>query len=254
MRMKVPLGKMKTKCFKKRIGCLDIQQFKYGADNLGYLVYSEKSAIAIDPGAPDDMAEFAKEKKIPIDIVTNTHTHADHTQGNNALIRTTNARFIDSTSLLHGQVLDLKDGTGLEVILTPGHTMDSLCFKGTGFIVTGDTLFNATVGNCFSGDLHAFFNSLKQLMALPGDTLVYAGHDYVLEALKYAKIIEPDNPDLNGYASSYNPDHVVSRLSEELKVNPYLRFNTSSMIERLKEKNLPRETQFQRFSSVMEVF
>jgi len=91
-------------------------------------------------------------------------------------------------------------------------------------------------------------------MSLPGDTLIYAGHDYVLESLKYAKIIEPDNPNLNGYASSYNPEHVVSRLSEELKVNPYLRFNTSSMIERLKEKNLPRETQFQRFSSVMEIF
>lgn len=233
---------------------MDIQQFKYGADNLGYLVYSEKSAIAIDPGAPDEMIKFATGKNISIDIVTNTHTHADHTQGNGVLVKKTNARFVDCTRLSHGQGLDLQDGTGLELILTPGHTMDSLCFKGDGFVVTGDTLFNATVGNCFSGDLKAFFNSLTLLMALPGDTLVYAGHDYVRDALKYAKIIEPDNPNLNGYAAAYNPDHVVSRLSEELQVNPYLRFNTPSMIERLKEKNLPRETQFQRFSSVMEVF
>lgn len=233
---------------------MDIQQFRYGADNLGYLVYGEKSSIAIDPGAPEEMAKFASERNISIDIVTNTHTHADHTQGNNALVKRTNARFIDCTTLLHGQVLDLKDASGLEVMLTPGHTMDSLCFKGDGFIVTGDTLFNATVGNCFSGDLEAFFNSLKQLMVLSGDTLVYAGHDYVLDSLKYAKIIEPDNPNLNEYAAAYNPDHVVSRLSDEFKVNPYLRFNASSMIERLKEKNLPRETQFQRFSSVMEVF
>ncbi|PIE63498.1 MAG: hydroxyacylglutathione hydrolase [Desulfobacter postgatei] len=233
---------------------MDIQQFKYSADNMGYLAYSEKSCIAIDPGAPEDMVKFATEKNIPIDIVTNTHTHADHTQGNNALLSRTNAQFIDCTTLSHGQVLDLKDTTGLEVMLTPGHTMDSLCFKGEGFIITGDTLFNATVGNCFSGDLESFFNSLTLLMALPGETLVYAGHDYVLDSLKYAKIIEPDNPDLDGYLSSYNPDHVVSRMSEELKVNPYLRFNTSSMIERLKEKNLPRETQFQRFSSVMELY
>lgn len=233
---------------------MNIQQFKYGADNLGYLVYSEKSAIAIDPGAPEKMAEFAKDNNISIDIVTNTHTHADHTQGNNALIKKTKARFIDCTSLSQGQVLDLKSGTGLEVIMTPGHTKDSLCFKGDGFIVTGDTLFNATVGNCFSGDLQSFFNSLTQLMALPGNTLVYAGHDYVLQSLKYARIIEPDNPYLNGYVSVYNPNHVVSRLSEELKVNPYLRFDTPSMIERLKEKNLPRGSRFQRFASVMEVF
>nr|WP_320193202.1 MBL fold metallo-hydrolase [uncultured Desulfobacter sp.] len=233
---------------------MNIQQFKYGADNQGYLVYSEKSAIAIDPGAPDKMVEFAGKKGISIEMVTNTHTHADHTQGNDALVKITNARFIDCTTLSHGQVLDLKDATGLEVILTPGHTMDSLCFKGDGFVVTGDTLFNATVGNCFSGDLQAFFNSLKLLMELPGDTLVYAGHDYVRDSLKYAKIIEPNNPNLEGYAAAYNPDHVTSRLSEELQVNPYLRFNTPSMIERLKEKNLPSETQFQRFSSVMEVF
>ena len=233
---------------------MDIQQFKYAADNLGYLVYSQKSAIAIDPGAPEEMTRFAAKKDISIDIVTNTHTHADHTQGNDALVMKTNARFADCTTLSHGQVLELNDGTGLEVLLTPGHTMDSLCFKGDGFIVTGDTLFNATVGNCFSGDLQAFFNSLTLLMALPGDTRVYAGHDYVRAALKYAGIIEPDNPNLNGYAAAYNPDHVVSRVSEELLVNPYLRFNTSSMIERLKERNLPGETQFQRFSSVMEVF
>lgn len=233
---------------------MDIKQFKYSSDNLGYLVYSEESAIAIDPGAPEEMAEFAEDKNITIDIVTNTHAHADHTQGNDPLLKITDAHFIDSGSLSHGQVLELKGTSGLEVMLTPGHTMDSLCFKGQGFIVTGDTLFNATVGNCFSGDLESFFNSLTQLMALPGDTLVYAGHDYVLEALKYARIIEPDNPDLSGYAASYRPDHVVSRLSEEFKVNSYLRFNASSMIERLKEKNLPRDTPFQRFSSVMEVF
>nr|WP_321398325.1 MBL fold metallo-hydrolase [uncultured Desulfobacter sp.] len=233
---------------------MDIEQFKYGTDNLGYLVYNGNSSIAIDPGAPEQMAKFASEKNVSIDIVTNTHTHGDHTQGNNALIEMTNAQFIDCTTLLHGQVLALKDGTGIEVIRTPGHTMDSLCFKGDGFIVTGDTLFNATVGNCFSGDLNAFFNSLTILMELPGDTLVYAGHDYVLDSLKYARIIEPDNPNLTEYAAAYDPEHVVSRLSEELKVNPYLRFNTPAMIERLKEKNLPIETQFQRFSSVMEVF
>jgi hydroxyacylglutathione hydrolase len=233
---------------------LDIKQFRYGRDNLGYLVYSEHSSIAIDPGAPEQMATFASENNITIDIVTNTHTHGDHTQGNKTLVGMTNARFIDCTTLSHGQVLDLKDGTGLEVIPTPGHTIESLCFKGDGFIVTGDTLFNATVGNCFSGDLNAFFNSLTQLMELPGDTLVYAGHDYVLDSLKYAKIIEPDNPNLTEYAAAYDPEHVVSRLSEELKVNPYLRFNTPAMIGRLKEKNLPRETPFQRFSSVMEVF
>ncbi len=233
---------------------MKIQQFKYNADNLGYLIYSDTCGIAVDGGASDEIARFAGEKNISVSIVTNTHTHADHTQGNSALIEKTDARFVDCRTLVHGQILDLGDGAGLEVMLTPGHTMDSLCFKGDGFIVTGDTLFNGTVGNCFSGDLHAFYNSLKLLMWLPEETLIYAGHDYVTESLQYARIIEPGNPEVEAYQDRYNPAHVVSRLKDELKVNPYLRFNSPSMIAILKEKNLPADDEFHRFSSIMDVY
>ena len=233
---------------------MKIQQFKYNSDNLGYLVYSDVAGIAIDGGATKDILEFARNNQIQISIVTNTHTHADHTLGNSALIERTDALFVDCTTLVHGQVLDLKDGTGLEVLKTPGHTMDSLCFKGDGFIVTGDTLFNGTVGNCFSGDLKAFYTSLKLLMDLPGNTLVYSGHDYVRESLTYARIIEPGNPGTDIYEAAYNPEHVVSCIEDECKVNPYLRFNAPSMIAILEEKKLPADNEFDRFSSIMEVY
>ena len=75
-----------------------------------------------------------------------------------------------------------------------------------------------------------------------------------MESLKYTRIIEPDNPELDGYKDKYNPDHIVSCLADELEVNPYLRFNLPSMIRRLEEKNLPRETESQRFSSIMEIY
>ena len=53
-----------------------------------------------------------------------------------------------------------------------------------------------TIGNCFSGDLARFFVSLKTLMAFPMETKIYAGHDYVQEAMKMAASIEQDNPDI----------------------------------------------------------
>ncbi len=233
---------------------MDIQQFRFSKDNLGYLVYTKNYGIAIDGGAVDEIIEFANKKNVKIIIVTNTHNHADHTPGNGQLVERTGATFLDCTKFSQGQILELENGQGLEVLLTPGHTTDSVCFKGEGFIVTGDTLFNATVGNCFSGDLKAFYDSLLQLMALPHDTRVYAGHDYVAESLTYARIIEPDNPELETYKEKYDENHVVSCLSDELKVNPYIRFNAPSMISRLEEKDLPRESGYDRFSSIMEIY
>ncbi len=233
---------------------MDIEQFRYADDNLGYLVYTAKKGIAIDAGNPDDMAGFAKDRGVEIIYVTNTHSHQDHTLGNRMLVKKTGAVLLDCQSLSQGQVIELDEGPGLEVLLTPGHTTDSICFKGTGFIITGDTLFNATVGNCFSGDLEAFYRSLKQLMDLPCETQIFAGHDYVEESLNVAASIEPENKDIQVYRSAYNKDLVVSFIADELKVNPYLRFNAPSLIQHLEEKNMPRDTESRRFASIMEIF
>ena len=233
---------------------MKIQQFRYANDNLGYLVYSKSCALAVDGGNPDAMVAFAKEKGIRITQVTNTHTHPDHTLGNAVLIEKTGAQFLDCRQFTHGQKIEVEPGAVLEVLKTPGHTRDSVCFKADGFLVTGDTLFNATVGNCFSGDLDAYYRSLRMLMDLPEETRVFAGHDYVAESLAAAWSIEKDNPDIQTYEEKISPDLVVSTLADELKVNPYLRFNAPAIVQRLEERNMPRNTEAERFSSLMEIY
>ena len=57
---------------------MKVKQFRYSKDNLGYLVYGSKTAIAIDPGAVNGMISFAKEIKVKIKYVTNTHSHYNH--------------------------------------------------------------------------------------------------------------------------------------------------------------------------------
>jgi hydroxyacylglutathione hydrolase len=37
---------------------MKVKQFRYSADNLGYLVYGKKEAMAIDGGAVDEMLAF----------------------------------------------------------------------------------------------------------------------------------------------------------------------------------------------------
>ncbi|MBU8910218.1 MAG: hydroxyacylglutathione hydrolase [Desulfobacterales bacterium] len=230
-----------------------IQQFRYSTDNLGYLVYSTREGVAIDAGGVEDILAFAEKNNIHIKYVTNTHSHYDHTSGNEALLKKTTAQFIDCRQIKSDQAIHL-DHEILEVFHTPGHTEDSVTFKADDFLLTGDTLFNGTIGNCFSGDLNAFFQSLKRLISLPKDTKIYGGHDYVLESMKMAKIIEKDNPHIEEYIKKHNSGLIVSTLEDELKANPYVRFNARSMINNLQERDLPIDTEFARFESIMEIY
>ncbi len=228
-----------------------IRQVKYSKDNLGYLVYSTSEGIAIDAGGVEDILSFAEKNQIRIKYVSNTHSHQDHTPGNPALLKQTDAGFIDCRQIHSDQTLKL-DLEVIKVIPTPGHTEDSVTFKTDDFMVTGDTLFNGTIGNCFTGDLNTFFSSLKRLISFPGNMKIYGGHDYVIESMEIAKAIEKENPDIREYLRKYDPLLIVSTLDDELRANPYLRFNAPSMINILKKRNLPANTEFERFKSIME--
>lgn len=230
---------------------LDIHQFRYAGDNLGYLVCGPKTALAIDGGAVDAMSSFLVEEKRSLKHVTTTHGHADHTVGLNQLASRTGAQILESYNLARREGTIEIDGEKIQVWHTPGHSADSVVFVLDGALITGDTLFNGTVGNCFTGDLEEFYRSIKRLLELPDTFLIYSGHDYVLESVAFAKTLEPNNPNLDRFKAAYNPKHVVSTLAEEKAVNPFLRFNEPAIIEVLKAKGLPTGSELERWRSVM---
>ena len=230
---------------------LQLKQFRYHVDNFGYLVYGNKYAMAVDGGAHGEIVSFVKSRSLDLLYVTNTHRHVDHTSGNEALLHESNARL-----LLYEEIQDAEielEGRKIRVYDTPGHTADSLCFHAANFLITGDTLFNGTVGNCFSGDVKGFYHSIKKIMSLSESTLIYAGHDYVEEAMNFARRLEPDNEYIEIFSQNYRRDNVFSRLTEELRVNPYLRFNERSIIDLLKKNALPRKTEWERWQSLMTI-
>ncbi|MCB9735929.1 MAG: MBL fold metallo-hydrolase [Deltaproteobacteria bacterium] len=69
---------------------------------------------------------------------------------------------------------------GVELLHTPGHTPGSLCFRLSGALVSGDTLFLQGCGRVDlpGGDSDELFRSLAKLRGLPGDTVLYPGHRY----------------------------------------------------------------------------
>ena len=231
---------------------MQIRQFRYSADNFSYVLYGDRSAMAVDGGAVNEVCAFIKSKGLHLKMITNTHQHMDHTCGNRELIDRTEAPFIDNRTLRQGQVIELDDEP-ITVYHTPGHTEDSICLRADTVIITGDTLFNGTIGNCFSGDLLGFYHSIKRLIALPDATIIYAGHDYVRDSLLFARHLEPENEAIGSFLETYDPVHVFSTLEEERRMNPYLRFNDPAIIAFLERNGLPVETERERWNSLMRI-
>ncbi len=228
---------------------LNIEQFRYG-DNLGYLLYGTKEAMAIDAGAWREILGFLEKYALTLKYVTNTHRHFDHTPGDEHLLAETGAQYLDCASFADNEKIPLDDGD-IIVYRTPGHSRDSVCFHTGDILITGDTLFNGTVGNCFSGDLRGFFNSIQRLMALPGHTRVFAGHDYVRDSLAFALHLEPHNKYIQHFMDNSEPDFLFSTIDQERKINPYLRFNEEPIIGLIKARGLPHATEWERWQSLM---
>jgi len=229
---------------------LYVAQFRYSSDNLAYLIYGRESAMAIDGGAVDEIVHFLEKRHLQLRYVVNTHHHYDHTPGNDYLLQRYRAQHLPCRDLALQERIIL-DGEPILIYPTPGHTADSLCFHIGNILITGDTLFNGTIGNCFSGRIDLFYQSIKKIMTLPKETMIYAGHDYIKDSIYFARQLEPDNPDLNRFLADYDPDHVYSTLADEFRINPYLRFNDAKMIDVLKKEGLSTETEWQRWESLM---
>jgi hydroxyacylglutathione hydrolase len=230
---------------------LNIEQFRYG-DNLGYLLYGKTQAIAIDGGAWQEILSFLEKHNLSLAFVTNTHQHFDHTSGNSHLIKKTKAKLLGFNDLTDNKHIIIDDEK-IVVYRTPGHSNDSVCFYTGTALISGDTLFNATVGNCFSGDLKSFHLSILRLMALPDTTKIFAGHDYVHDSLVFARQLEPDNTEIDKFEDSYDADYVYSTMAEERKINPYLRFNKEPIVKILQKKGLPHATEWERWQSLMSI-
>jgi glyoxylase-like metal-dependent hydrolase (beta-lactamase superfamily II)/rhodanese-related sulfurtransferase len=122
-------------------------------------------------------------------MVLETHTHADHLMISRAakdVLRAPIVMHEESPSPLvdrhvgDGDVLAL-GGQHIEVIHTPGHTPDSVCYRVEGAVLTGDTLMVGTTGRCDfpGGDAGAQFDAVtRRLFTLPEDTVVWPAHDY----------------------------------------------------------------------------
>ena len=227
---------------------MEIKQFRYSSDNLGYLIYSDRNAVAVDGGAVKGILSFLKSNNLSLKYIINTHSHGDHTMGNKQLLKSTDAKYIDYQTLTDkGIDLDYS----IDIFQTPGHTPDSLIFKVDNNLLTGDTLFIGKVGRCFSGDLKGYLDSIKHIIEFSDDTVIYPGHDYVLEYMEYIRRFEQDNMYVDEVFNNYDPELVRSTIGLEKKLNPFLRINEQKIISMLEKRDLPIKTEYDRWESMI---
>lgn len=166
-----------------------------------YYIESNGEAVIIDPlRETKPYIERAAADGATIKYVLETHFHADFVSGHIDLAKATGATIVfGPTAKPNFAAYIAKDGDALkvgdvtiEVLHTPGHTMESSSFllrneAGKPYAVfTGDTLFIGDVGrpdlavksDLSREDLAGFlFDSLRnKIMTLPDEVIVYPGH------------------------------------------------------------------------------
>src|SRR3954468_21690079 len=225
--------------------------------NFNYLIACPDTgeALAIDPLDSEKCLSAAKKTGWRITQILNTHEHHDHTGGNAAVVAATGAKVIAhhragariagvDRGVEAGDVIKVGKTVELECLDTPGHTMCHICLRAHGdepALFSGDTLFNAGAGNCHNGGdpqaLYATFSG--QLARLPQDTLIYPGHDYMENNLRFTLDREPDNQQAREMLERLQGQDLdnayVSTLAVESTINTFFRLSRPTLIARLRE-------------------
>jgi hydroxyacylglutathione hydrolase len=225
--------------------------------NFNYLIACPETgeALAVDPLDHEKCFDAAKAAGWQITQILNTHEHRDHTGGNGPMAQKTGAKILAhrnagaripemSQGLAAGDIIKVGRTVELEVLDTPGHTMTHVCLlsrTAQPALFCGDTLFNAGAGNCHNGghpaELYKTFS--EQLARLPDNTLVYPGHDYIENNLRFTLSREPGNGQAQAMLArvqGQDPARAfISTLGVEREINTFFRLASPGVITKLRE-------------------
>lgn len=160
-------------------------------------------------GSVDAVMSALREAGLTLAMVLETHAHADHLTAADHLrrsegvpigigeritkVQATFAPLFDAHDVTpDGVVFDRLHADGdafplgaltVEVIHTPGHTPACVSYRIGDALFTGDTLFMPDYGTARAdfpgGDARTLYRSIQKLLALPDETRIFVGHDYL---------------------------------------------------------------------------
>ena len=188
----------------------DVRAFAVGMiQENTYIVRADPQAtraVIVDPGdEAERLLEAAASLGVEIEAILLTHTHFDHIGAVAPIARATGApvycpvievpvladvmRWVPpgfgpfesynaDHTLAGGEHLELA-GMDIDVIFTPGHSPGHLTYAFEGALLSGDVLFQGSVGRVDlpGGDWGTLEHSIEGLLrTYPPDTVLYPGH------------------------------------------------------------------------------
>ena len=171
----------------------------------------DPAAARTSTASADDMLAAAAAQGLHVTWVLETHAHADHLSAAHYIREQTGAAIgiggrITEVQKVFGQLFDATDvtddgavfdhlfadgerfaigGLEAEVIHTPGHTPACVSYHIGDAVFVGDTLFMPDYGTARAdfpgGDAATLYRSIQRILALPDETRLFVGHDYLPE-------------------------------------------------------------------------
>ncbi len=204
-----------------------IRSFQGGYDkNLTYLVTCMQTSnqLLVDASVPlNDVSPFINRRGLITLFIT--HTHNDHI----AFIDEYVDAFPNLVTIVHkdsqekircNYIKPVKDKDiisvgqlNLEIIHTPGHYPDSICYLLDDVLFTGDTLFVGRTGRTISNksDVGQLYKSIyHKVLDLPDKTIIYPGHDYGPRA----SISLKENISISPLLQAKNEEDFVKKMQE----------------------------------------
>lgn len=233
---------------------IEFHEFLCLSDNFGLLAHDSATGATASLDAPEAAPILAAlaERGWTLTDIWFTHHHYDHIGAADGLkARYPEARMVGARKDAHRlPPLDLAVDEGDElrlgerrarVIETPGHTLGHIAyhFEDDDAAIVGDTLFSLGCGRVMEGTMPMMHETLMRLAALPGETLIFCGHEYTQANARFAMTVDPHNAllaerarevaDLRARGSFTVP----TTIARERETNPFLRASNPQLRQAL---------------------
>ena len=166
----------------------------------------DPKAARVSTASADALLAAIQRQQLTLEWILETHAHADHLSGADYIRAKTGARVVIGAEIrtvqrtfgelfeteadgrvfdrliAEGETLPLGELT-IEVLHTPGHTPACVTYRVGDAAFVGDTLFMPDYGTARAdfpgGDAATLYRSIQRILALPPETRLFVGHDYL---------------------------------------------------------------------------